>query len=327
VLRLYKTTHYTDGDNTTQQLGAGTFITPNGGMDTDGVISAITFAGSDEVELEFLWQAVGLDFSTGHTIEWRVAKADGTALDSYTNTPSGSLSNSSLSLLPSSIASGETFYAPTVEADDVIAPAFIPSAEVVYSPTIDAGATISPTFIASEETHYAPQVDQAVTAGFIASEETFYTPTITSGATIAPSFIASEETHYTPQVDQTITAAFLASAEAFYTPSIGHRIHVSTRIESDEAFYVPSIGLTIAPTRIESGETFWVPTVSADGSIHPVFIASGEAFYLPTVGAGDAGLVAIEETGCARAFLHEAHGSRSFVEQVGGATVFKEDAR
>jgi len=82
-------THFADDDNTTQQLGSGTFITPNSGMDEDnglaGELNDIDFAGNDEVEVEYCLQLLSADVADGDTIQFRVL-VDSTAI-SATNTP------------------------------------------------------------------------------------------------------------------------------------------------------------------------------------------------------------------------------------------------
>lgn len=83
--------NYADGDDTTQQIGAGTFIANNNGMvEGDGGPASSKvpdYAGNDETEFEFCVQIVGADVADADTIELRVTRG-GTVLDSYTNTPS-----------------------------------------------------------------------------------------------------------------------------------------------------------------------------------------------------------------------------------------------
>lgn len=89
VVRSFAGQLVEDGD-TTQQIGAGTFLTPNGGQDeVDGItaVNAMDFAGSDEVEAEFCVQIIGADVSDADTVELRCLR-DGIVLDAYTNTPS-----------------------------------------------------------------------------------------------------------------------------------------------------------------------------------------------------------------------------------------------
>ena len=66
----------TDADDTTQQLGAGLFVTPNRGQDEvngkAGGAGTVDFAGSDEVELEFCFQIRGDDVNDLDTIDLRL---------------------------------------------------------------------------------------------------------------------------------------------------------------------------------------------------------------------------------------------------------------
>lgn len=84
VARSSASPSFAEGDNTTQQIGAGTFITPNSGMDeTDGIAGQannIDFAGNDEVEVEYCLQIRSADVNDGDTVEFRVI-----TIDTYTN--------------------------------------------------------------------------------------------------------------------------------------------------------------------------------------------------------------------------------------------------
>jgi hypothetical protein len=85
VVETAATANVTDAVDTTQQLGSGTFVTPNAGFDeADGLVggASLDFGGNDEVEVEYSLQIVGTDVSNGDTIQLRVK-----ALDTYTNTP------------------------------------------------------------------------------------------------------------------------------------------------------------------------------------------------------------------------------------------------
>lgn len=92
VVRASDSAHLTEGESTTQQIGAGTFITPNSGVDeVDGIAGQgndIDFAGSDEVEVEYCCQLLAADVADQDTVQLRVVRGDGTVLESYTNTPS-----------------------------------------------------------------------------------------------------------------------------------------------------------------------------------------------------------------------------------------------
>ena len=75
-----------DGTDTTQQIGSGTFISNNDGMDeSNGQAggTVLDFAGSDEVELEYSLKLVGTDVAHNDTLQLRIK-----GLDTYTNTQS-----------------------------------------------------------------------------------------------------------------------------------------------------------------------------------------------------------------------------------------------
>jgi len=90
VIKAAATSNVTDGTDTTQQLGSGTYVSTNAGFDeADGQVGSMDFAGNDEVELEFSLQIVSADVSNGDTIQLRVK-----GLDTYTSTPTVTVTGS-----------------------------------------------------------------------------------------------------------------------------------------------------------------------------------------------------------------------------------------
>jgi hypothetical protein len=90
VVRAWASPNVTDGIDTTQQVGSGTFVTPNAGFDEVNGQSggtSLDFSGSDEVELEFCVQIRSVDVSNDDTIQLRVK-----GLTTYTNTPTATVS-------------------------------------------------------------------------------------------------------------------------------------------------------------------------------------------------------------------------------------------
>jgi hypothetical protein len=90
VVKAVASSHFTNGDDCTQQLGSGTFITDNDGMTEDGISGGtmLDFAGRDESETELCFQIVSGDVADGDTIEIALRRDGGISLESYTNIPS-----------------------------------------------------------------------------------------------------------------------------------------------------------------------------------------------------------------------------------------------
>ncbi len=92
VIRSFASTQFADGDDTTQQLGSGTFITPNSGMDeVEGLAGGgdIDFVDltADEVEVEYCIQIRSADVINTDTIDLRVIRGSTTVLENYTEMP------------------------------------------------------------------------------------------------------------------------------------------------------------------------------------------------------------------------------------------------
>lgn len=89
VVRMFTSGNFAHGDDTTQQVGSGTFLTDNDGMnETNPPASTMVpdYAGNDETEFEFCVQIRSGDVTDAQTLELRVT-FDGTVFDTYTNIP------------------------------------------------------------------------------------------------------------------------------------------------------------------------------------------------------------------------------------------------
>jgi hypothetical protein len=78
-----------NGSDTTQLIGAGSFLSSNDGFSEDGTAggAVLDFAGNDETEIEFVIEIVGGDVTVGQTIDFRMVETDDTILGNYNFTP------------------------------------------------------------------------------------------------------------------------------------------------------------------------------------------------------------------------------------------------
>lgn len=91
VIKAVTSTHFTNGDDCTQQVGSGgTFLGNNDGMTEDGTSGGanLDFTSGAESETELCFQIVSGDVADNNTIQIRLTRDSGTVLESYTNTPS-----------------------------------------------------------------------------------------------------------------------------------------------------------------------------------------------------------------------------------------------
>ena len=87
-VRAVASGNLTEGGNTTQRLGAGTFITTNAGVDSgDGAAGNISFAGNDEAEVLYAVQLRSADLSNNDTVQLRVQ-----TINTFTNTANATVS-------------------------------------------------------------------------------------------------------------------------------------------------------------------------------------------------------------------------------------------
>lgn len=78
VVRAFNSAFLSDGSDTTQQIGAGSFVTPNAGQSETGLAGggALDFAGSDETELDYALEFIAADLSDGDSVIIRVQAVD-----------------------------------------------------------------------------------------------------------------------------------------------------------------------------------------------------------------------------------------------------------
>lgn len=89
VIQSTVSSHFFNGESTTQQIGAGTFV--DGEMDEDdgggGDWGAVDFSGSDETELEGVYVMLAADVAGGDSISLRLVEQDDTEFDNYSEVP------------------------------------------------------------------------------------------------------------------------------------------------------------------------------------------------------------------------------------------------
>lgn len=84
----FDSANLTDAEDTTQQIGAGTFISTNAGVSEDGVVDGVAdFSGNDETEYEYTIEFVSADLSNGDSIDFRIQESN-----TFTNTANVTIS-------------------------------------------------------------------------------------------------------------------------------------------------------------------------------------------------------------------------------------------
>ena len=94
VIRAVASANFVDGDDCTQQLGSGTFLSNNDGMTEDGTAGGanLDFTTNQETETELCFQVRSADVTHGQTIQFRLTRDGGTVLSTYTRTPTATVS-------------------------------------------------------------------------------------------------------------------------------------------------------------------------------------------------------------------------------------------
>lgn len=194
-----------------------------------------------------------------------------------------SLSASSSTLTPSSIASAEFFGTP-VFTFAALAPAAITSTEAFGTPILTFGA-LAPASIASVEAFGTPVFTLAdLLVSSIVSAESFGAASVS--AVIEASGISSAEFFGAPQAfrEGDFYAPGIGSAEAFGTPTAVFGALGSGSVASAESFGTPSLSLRLGPSSIPSNESFGAHVI--DLALTPTSIPSAESFGTPALDLG-----------------------------------------
>ncbi len=313
VVRAFTSTQYADGDDTTQQIGGGSFVTPNGGMDDgDGSAggAALDFLGSDETELEFCLQIRAVDVSDSDTIDIK-GTDKGTDYNSYTNIGRLTAVTSSPQTVTQTagIVSGEVVPSPNVnftiiQTAGIVSGEVVPSdlvvglgislaagivsGEVVPSDLVVAGPITIANGVATAEVVPSPQVNFIVSPTSIASGEVVPSPEVCEPVAFPYTFpLTFGEDTCGASSPQTVTlTAGIASGEV--VPSdliVAGPVTLAAGIATGEVVPSPQVNFTIvSPTSIVSGEV--VPSdLSVDFTIVGTAgaIATGEVVPSPQV--------------------------------------------
>ena len=281
VARSSPSGHFAEDADTTQQIGAGTFITPNSGMDEDegraGELNDIDFTGNDEVEVEFCLQIRAADVADSDTVELRLIQA-GVALDTYTNTPALTVNippvNVTVAAPPAAATAGAN--PPTVAVGATVAAAAAAGAAEALLPTVTAVGNVL----------VAVPVATAPAGASL--------PTVAVGATVAAAAAAGAAEALAPAVTA-IRNVFVASASAeapavalLPTVTTTRFVTVPALVTEATAGAPPptvAVGATVAAAAAAGAAEALAPAVTA---IRNVFVASASAeapavALLPTV--------------------------------------------
>ena len=208
--------------------------------------------------------------------------------------PTVSYSAPSSNLVPTGIASAETFGTPVRTSTITLVPTALASAEAFGTPVRTSTIALVPVGIASAEVFGTPVRTSTITLvpTALASAEAFGTPVRTSTIALVPVGIASAEAMGAPVIGLgtlQVVAVGIGTAEALGAPTIAASVSLAaTGIGSGEAFGSPTLaapapGLTLVPTGIASAQAFGSPVIGLGAvTITPTGIPSAQAFGTPT---------------------------------------------
>lgn len=140
----YMNAVFTDGDNTTQLLGSGTFVAGDGVEITPTDTIVFTESALTETEIEFAIEIVSGQVADGDTIQLRLIYSDtnesppATVCEAYTNTPTMTVSeDASVDITVPVAALTLTSYAPTIQTPVNITVPVASLALTGYAPTVE----------------------------------------------------------------------------------------------------------------------------------------------------------------------------------------------
>lgn len=184
----------TDGSNTTQRLGAGTFITANAGVDNgDGAAGNTSFSGSDEAEVVFAIQFRNADLTDQDTVQLRIA-----GVNSYTRTASATI-NVSAPAITGTLAATETgsdtaAMSGTVEVSGTLAASETGSDTAAMSGGVAISGTLAATETGSDSASMTGTVTEPGITGTLAATESGSDTAAMSGNVAISGSLAATET-------------------------------------------------------------------------------------------------------------------------------------
>jgi hypothetical protein len=196
IVRAVAATALTNGGNCTKRLsGTGTFETTGAGQTEDGISGGnandIVANGNSECECGLQVQAA--DVVNGDLLEFRLTRDGGTLYDTYSVTPSFTVSDTA-TLTGAFLATAEQVFAGTLTSPTTLQGAFLGTAEQIFVGSVGSGISLQGVFLASAEQIFAGQLNQRLNGVFLATAEQVFAGTVTPGPTnLSGVFLASGE--------------------------------------------------------------------------------------------------------------------------------------
>jgi hypothetical protein len=205
--------------------------------------------------------------------------------------PSITISDPPVDIIPPGIASAEAFGTPTASTTLTVSPSGVATAGAIGAPSVTATLTASPTGIATAGAFGTPSLSTTLTASpaGVATAEAFGAPTVTATLAVVPTGIATAGAFGSPSATAALTAspAGIASVGALGSPTVAATLTASPAgIVGAEAVGSPAVttSLTASPGGIATGQALGAPALSIPIGTSPDGIASAQAMGSPTIG-------------------------------------------
>ena len=218
-----------------------------------------------------------------------------------------------------------TFYGPTVDVTNTVAPARYDNTNTFYSPTVTPGAAnLTPARYDNTNAFYAATVTQTGGAQTLTqtarydNSNSFYAATVTATRNLTPARLDNTNAFYTATVGRgpvTLSPARYNNSNTFYSPTVTatrnlapsrydntnvfysatvtqgtYVINQHTRLDNVNTFYSATVtrgAVNLSPARYNNTNVFYSATVTR-GTINlaPARYDNANAFYSPTVVKG-----------------------------------------
>ena len=267
VVRASASGNLADAANLTDQLtgGTGTFQGATGFDEVDGICggSSMDVAASGHAEAEFCVQLRSAETVAGDTIALRITD-NGTAIASYTQTPTVTRSSGNITVTPTTLALVTATFAPVIKL--VVIPPIATLSISTFASAIGQG--VVPTTLAIVTTGFAPVIKLTVIPSTLALTLATFAPTVTVGGG-----------------GTTVTPTTLALTISTFAPVFGGGVVPTTKALSLTTF-APVFGGGVVPPTLALTIATFAPTVSAPRLVTPTTLALTVSTFAPVFGGG-----------------------------------------
>lgn len=299
----YNSASLTDGNATTNRLGAGSGSFVAGEISEDGLVDDHQITVSSYTEHLYSLTLVSSALANNDTLDFRVLRNNAATGMTYTVTPRITASkSSSASVTPGVAALTLSSFAPVIAHSILAGLATLSLATFAPTVAVSNNQSVTPSSATLTTSTFAPTVtptnNQSVTPSVASLSTTGYAPIIatTDHKTATPGVLALTTTGHAPQVNLALTPALATLTTTSYIPTVSTTANVSVSPSLTSltlTSYEPVVALSVTPSTVPLSTSTFAPTVTVSDhkTVTPSVATLAIATFASVVTATDNKLV------------------------------------